>query len=357
MPFVALVAASAALVLAEPTVAHQEVPGVTNVLDSVEPELPAGVTIQVQRSVADQLVAENAGDVALEVLGEESEAFLRIGPEGVEADVASPEWHRSNSPDGLITLPEGVSATAEPQWVRVSPDPSWGWFDHRLHEAPVTREPTVGPGEDLVLDRWEIPMRVGETPILVRGRRIFSRPAGRFHHVIESPIPGMQVSVLEGNVPAIFLTAPGQSDVELLGADGEPFARFGAEGAEVNDASPTWALTARRDGEFDASGPVGAGVKPRWRRVNPSPQLIWLEPRAVPPVEGRDHEWSVPARWQGRSVALQGRSEWIADPEPPSQKSSFAPALIRAAVAGVVVFLFLLARRRRGERAPQDGHR
>ncbi|MBW3536975.1 MAG: hypothetical protein KY395_04280, partial [Actinobacteria bacterium] len=217
--YVATAAALSAVALVEPTAAHQEVAGVTNVLDSVEPALPEGVTIQVTRSVADQLVAENTSGVALEVLDDEGEAFLRIGPGGVEADVASPEWHRSNSPEGLPTLPDGVSETAEPQWVNVSPDPSWGWFDHRLHEAPVAMPPAAAPGEDVVLDRWEVPMRFGETSIRVRGRRLFSRPAGWFRHEIESPIPGMRVSVLEGNVPAIFLTARGQADVELLGVE------------------------------------------------------------------------------------------------------------------------------------------
>ena len=346
--------------VAQPAWAHREVIGVTSVLDSVEPPLPDGVTVQVVRSVADQVVAANTTATPLVVLDEAGEPFLRIGPAGVEGDVASPAWHRSNSPEGDGGLPEDASPAYESHWVLISTDPSWGWFDHRMHEEPYIAPRYTAPGEQVVLDRWTIPMRLGETELEVRGRRLFSYPAGRFAHEISSPIPGMQVSVLDGKMPAIFLTAPGQPDVELLGVDGEPFARFGPAGAQVNDASPTWALTARRDGQFGTSAPVGSDSEPRWRVVNPEPQLIWLEPRALPPAEGRDHAWSIPARWQGREVALEGRSEWIPAPVALARDETFPVAAV-VGVTGVVLlgvgaWLVGFGLRRGRKRAAQNRH-
>ena len=348
--------------VAEPSFAHREVDGVTSVLDSVEPPLPDGVTVQVVRSVADQVIAANTTATPLEVLDDAGRPFLRIGPAGVEGDVASPEWHRSNAPEGNVGVPEDAWPAREPHWVQISTDPSWGWFDHRMHDEPVAAPPNVARGEEVVIDRWMIPMRLGETAVQVRGRRLFSYPAGRFDHQISSPIPGMQVSVLDGKMPALFLTAPGEPDVELLGVDGEPFARFGPAGAEVNDASPTWALTARRDGQFDTSAPVGADLDPRWRVVNPEPQLIWLEPRALPPAEGRDHSWSIPARWAGREVALDGRSEWVPAPVlgagdgDGSFPLTAVVAVTAVALASVGGWLVGFGLSRRRKRAAQDRH-
>jgi len=333
-----------ALALAGPAVGHEEVPGVTNVLDGLVPPAPDGVTVQVTRSVADQMVVENTTSSDLEVLDSAGRPFLRIGPRGVEGDLASAEWARSNAPGGGLVRPDPPIAVAPSMWVQVSTEPTWGWFDHRLHRVALATPPDVAAGDTVELERWQIPMRIGGRPLVARGRRLFSRPAGSFRHEITSQIEGVEASVLDGKVPAIFLRAVGEApDLTLLGIDGELFVRLGPGGAEVNEASPTWALSARSRGGFMPDGPIGPGTQPRWRRENSAAQLTWLEPRAVPDSEGEDVAWSVPGRAGAESASLRGRSIWV--PADNSQAGAARlPWVNIAGLAGLVVLLGLAAR-------------
>ena len=305
-------------------------------LDTIEPPPPAGLTVQVTRSVADQVVVENTTPEDLEVLADDGEAFLRIGPRGVEGNVASREWNRSNAPDGVPSAFE--RGRIPPSWMLVSTEPSWGWFDHRLHRVPMARAPRSEPGQTTVLERWEIPMRLGGRPLVARGRRLFSRPAGHFRYEMTEQIPGSRAGVLDGPVPAISLRAEDSvGELLIVGTDGEPFARFRHGVAEVNEASPTWALTARARGAFHPTSPIGPEEPPRWRAENQSPQLTWLEPRAIAP-EGADFAWFVPARLDGRPVALRGRTRWVA-----ASNRRPTPAWVVPAGATVAGLLFAAA--------------
>jgi hypothetical protein len=109
-----------ALTAVPEAVGHEEVPGIRNVLVSVEPAPPDGVTVDVVISAADQVVVSNTTDELLEVPGADAEPFLRIGPDGVEANFRSPTWHRTLNPDEGGALPPEADAAAEPQFVRVS---------------------------------------------------------------------------------------------------------------------------------------------------------------------------------------------------------------------------------------------
>lgn len=281
-----------------------------SVLDRVDPPAPAGLTIQVTRSVADQVVVENLTSDPLEVLGEDRRPFLRIGPAGVEADTSSADWFRSNAPEGAFAVPDTAGAGRPPTWELVSKDRFWGWFDHRLHPSGLTTAPQAEPGETVVLDEWEIPMRLGGEPLRVIGRRLFARPAGYFRNAIVEQIPGAEAAVLDGKVPAVFLRLVDPSrELTLIGASGQPFARLSAAGTEVNEANRTWMLTARSRGAFDPETPIGG--EPRWRTESSAPQLTWLEPRAIPKRDGVDFEWIVPGGLGGESVALRGRSVWV----------------------------------------------
>ena len=101
--------------VSQPAWAHREVIGVTSVLDSVEPPLPDGVTVQVVRSVADQVVAANTTATPLEVLDEAGEPFLRIGPAGVEGDVASRRGIGRTPPRAM----EGCPKTPRPHTILI----------------------------------------------------------------------------------------------------------------------------------------------------------------------------------------------------------------------------------------------
>src|SRR5680860_1141193 len=79
---------------AVPAGAHGADPGIRYQLTDV-PEVE-GLTVQVVRGLAGQLVLANTTDQVVEVLDDDGRAFLRIGPNGVEADVGSPTWQASD---------------------------------------------------------------------------------------------------------------------------------------------------------------------------------------------------------------------------------------------------------------------
>jgi hypothetical protein len=99
--------------VASPAAAHEVDPAIRFVID----EAPAveGISVQVGTSVTAQLVLSNTSDRPVEVLGDRGQPFLRVGPDGVEANLAAPEWYLSNSPFGDGQVPASASAGAEPR--------------------------------------------------------------------------------------------------------------------------------------------------------------------------------------------------------------------------------------------------
>lgn len=103
---VACAAALAALGAAAPVaLAHGERdPAVRAVVDAA----PAGLTARVAPGVAQRLELVNSTREPVEVLGEGGQPFLRIGPGGVEANVAAPAWYASGNPDAVFRPGPGI---------------------------------------------------------------------------------------------------------------------------------------------------------------------------------------------------------------------------------------------------------
>ena len=262
--------------------AHGTDPAIRTVLDVVEPAIP-GVEIQVQASVSAEVVAENTTATELAVLAETGEPFLRIGPEGVLANLASPSWYLSNSPFGDAEVPESASPDAPPRWGRVSREPAWGWFDHRLHPEP-RGVPTSLPadGDPLRLARWSIPFRYGDETVVARGRIVYAPAPGAVTARLqgpERPFEGVAVQLAPGRIPGLYVTNRGTTPVVVLGADDEPFLRIGPDGVEANRHSPTWIDNARaRDQDLTAAAAeADPDAAPDWTLVSSSPSTSWLE--------------------------------------------------------------------------------
>lgn len=365
---------AAAIVASGPDAgAHEEVPGVSSVVDSIQPALPAGVKVQTLVSVADQMVVENRTDTELVVLGDAGEPFLRIGPGGVHANLNSPTWYRSNDPTGTATPPERADPKAEPVFARASKEPTWGWFDHRLHRRALAGAPAVDDADKPVrLEEWEIPMRYGSTAVLVKGHREYRFPPGAFAADVVSTPAGVKVAALGGgSVPLLALTATAAStqNVTVLGEGGEPMARLTPTGLEVNEASPTWVFTAESKGGYRRVEPVGAGEPPRWVKSGGN-QLSWLERRAqvvTPDGIGRPGQrktWTVPVLVGDTAGAIEGVTTWVSSKLPerpvpevevkgPSEGDGWPVqvalgAVGAAAVVGVYFGVARLRRRRAG---------
>lgn len=172
---VVLAALLATASAAAPAWAHGSDPTLVPSLTEIRPALPADVVVQVRTGYSEQMLVANPTDVPLTVLDPDSTPFLRLSAAGVFANVTAPFFHgTANPPDAPPQIPEFARPGAEPRWVQVSADHSYGWFEPRLHPFTPGSEPVGGrPGESSqrreVLAEWEVHMRYGDRPVTAEG--------------------------------------------------------------------------------------------------------------------------------------------------------------------------------------------
>ena len=294
-------------------------------LDPLAPEL-AGVRAQVQRTVTHQLVIENTTDRVLEVLDERGVPFVRIGPDGVEGNLASPAWYRGYAPDGRVppSLLERIQKGDPPaaRWVRARREPTWGWFDSRV--AANAQETTHGPR------RFEVPVRIGGVASALRGQFVpLPKRTGTLSARLLSAgelAPGVRIALVPGRVASFLLQSDAREPVTVLGRDGEPFVRLSPAGVEANLHSATFADAARLRGGASLALEPDADAEPRWERLTPTPSYGWVDLRTAYPEDevpekvaqgGKRVEllrWAVPVRiGEGGAapvVRVLGVTEW-----------------------------------------------
>jgi hypothetical protein len=374
-PLVALAAGLAAAAWpALPVRAHEQDPHLRTVLESVIPAPPAGVVISVARSViAAEMLVENHTSQEVQVLTATGRPFLRIGPQGVLADLDTPDWYQSNNPYGTAVVPPAAQEPqAPPRWGRVSHDPAWGWFEHRMHPAPALDLPSPPASGVQTISRWIVPLRYGTEELRALGRVEYVTFRGQFSAALTSsstPFQGVRVAVVPGRMPGLFLSNSGTEPVVVMGRGGEPFLRVGPAGTEVNLHSPTWVDNLLAQG-VSPTVEADAAASPEWQQVHQEPRMAWLEarglyPREIPPahVAAADHptvvvRWSIPlVRGAARST-LTGETSFIPTPRPApagATTSDDAGSLVAGAAMwlglGALLAggaLLVRARRRRG---------
>lgn len=292
--------------------AHSADPRVRTSLDEVTPVLPDAVVVQVQASLAAQLVADNPTPTPLEVIGADGRPFLRLSSAGVEADVVHPDFLTTSSPGGAA--PPGTAGGRPARWARISTGTSWGWFDHRLHPDDLNAPPDEQ--REARLASWTVPLRYGDTPVEARGEVTFAPLLGTFVATADPAPAPLQVQALPGRLPGLFLSNPQRRPLTVLGRDGEPFLRFGPAGVEVNTVSRTHVEDRQARGE--AAGPPSP--EPVFEVVDPTgTSYTWLDarlryPDELPPDDvlaaaepAVVERWEVPV--QG-APALTGQVRW-----------------------------------------------
>lgn len=219
----------------------------------------------------------------------------------------------------------------------------------------------LGQGErEATLADWRIGLRYGDRPAVIEGRLFFSPLLGTLQQRLTSPqILGDSafVQLLPGAVPGLFVENGGEEPVTVLGRSGEPFARSGLEGVEVNVRSLSHVDDQRLQGE-SPEVVADAGAELLWREMGDAPRYNWLEPRAAfereqPPQEVLNAgesatvlEWAVPARLaDGATQEITGRTTWLPLTPPTAQSDGgvptalwvAAPLALLAALAGALV--------------------
>jgi hypothetical protein len=320
--------------------AHEQDPHVRTVVESVIPALPPGVTVDVRNTaVSAEMLVENHTPTEVQVLSAAGRTFLRIGPQGVLGDLATPEWYQSNNPYGSANIPTRAAVpNAPPFWGRASHEPAWGWFEHRMHPKALLDLPPAPASGVQTISRWIVPLRYGTQDFRVLGRVDYVTFKGGYKAVLTStptPFDGVKVSVIPGRLPGVFLDNPGTVPVVVTGRSGEPFLRIGPAGTEANLHSPSWVDNLKGHGdtptvEADAAAP------PQWQPIHPEPRMLWLETRGfytkeIPPAEisARTEptvllRWSVPLTRGAATATLTGTTSYV--PNAPAATAGAAGA-------------------------------
>ena len=318
--FPRLLVAVLLLLLSVPAQAHSYAdPALRTVLDGVSPALPTGVVVEVVPSVVDELRLTNPTAQPLEVLAVGGEPFLMISADGVLANLASPDWYLTGTPEGGPPVPADVlrqKGKGPARWLRVSRDPVWTEFDPRLR-PDITVPPDVrAKGQEAVLAVWRIPLRYAGKPLAATGHVAFTPIRGGFT-VSTDPAPaGLTVTPLQGELPGLLLKVGPGLDVTVLGSAGEPFLRLAHDQVQAYLPSPSWAADQRARGRT-------VQVGDSWALVGRGATYSWLDPRLrypsdLPPADvlARSRPtvvqtWSIPVTIDGAAKALTGTVTWV----------------------------------------------
>jgi hypothetical protein len=180
-----------------------------------------------------------------------------------------------------------------------------------------------------------------------------------FRSAVESirPAPsGLTVRVLDSDDELQLRNETGRTIV-ILGYDGEPYLRFSGDGVFRNARSPASYLNLDRYAKVDVPAEADPKAPPRWERVATGAiwawhdhRIHWMSPIDPPRVRAnpdRPHhlfDWQVPARIEGRRLAISGRLDY----SPPADDRSLLPLVIGAGlgVAITAAGIAILVRRR-----------
>jgi hypothetical protein len=313
------------LALAGPAAAH---PGHNSriIVEDVSPAVK-GVEVTAVSDGVGKIRLATSGSTVAEVLGNDGEPILRIGPGGVDANTASPDWYRVNEPLGIAEVPPTAKPGAPVQWVRVSAVRRWEWFDHRFH-------PSAKP-----IFQWAIPLRVDGKPAKIRGH--IAASAGTFQITpATAGLPaGVTVTGISGPLPSIKVANDGRKPVTVLAPGGEPFARIGHNGTKINVRSSVWVPTAQTGNRSLLDSVIDPSAQPKFELVSPTADLIWPDPRVVPtPAQvnaGKGSKWTFPLETaDGKRVTVSGSTKLVAaKPEPSPSSTPVAAATATAAGA------------------------
>ncbi|MGH8529856.1 MAG: hypothetical protein ACRETN_08445 [Nevskiales bacterium] len=313
-----------------PVLAHAPTASAVRTTLNPLPETLAALRVQLHETLAAQLVIENPTGTALEILDAQGRSFLRIGPDGVRADMAALAWYQSFVPGGVPAPLAIADGAAKPRWVQVRHASSWGWFDPRLRAEQIQLTDAQRKAvESKTLGVWRIPVRYGDVHTELSGEFVYEPPLpGGFESRLTSApelTPGLRVRLVPGAPPALLLENNSARSVTVIGAGGEPMLRFKQDRIYANLRSPSWRASGRSFNTASAQAEA-ATSEVLWTLVGRATRYSWLEPRAGSPQrrpsgevmragQRRElHRWKIPVLIDQQPVSIEGVVEWVPAP-------------------------------------------
>jgi hypothetical protein len=170
---VAALALASALVLAPAqALAHGGNPNFRSEINSIQPPLPSGVSIEVlDYDSYLQLKDMQGHEVVLD--GYRGEPYARIEKDGtVQVNERSPAFYLNDSRfETDVTVPKSANPQAPPRWKTVDDSGTFIWHDHRMHWMIAGQLPpqVKDKSQKTKIFTYEIPMTVDGTKTTLHG--------------------------------------------------------------------------------------------------------------------------------------------------------------------------------------------
>lgn len=312
--------AAVVLAVAAPALGHGGGIGLVPVLGPLDDVLPDEVEVRVVGTqVSSLLEVANPTDEVLEVQQADGTPWLRISAAGVEVASAAIDTYATTNPTGGSVPNDVLGGDRENSWVRVTDEPRWSWFEHRMHPEGIAPTAAAAQGAAELLD-WEVAATYGGQDVVLGGTVELRPPTGTISAGLTTDVPdGIELQALPGGVPGLLLALDGATEVVVVGVSGEDYLRYGPDGVEVDVASATHRAVEAARGS--ALPPLEGPAEPDWQPVTSASTHAWLETRARAPIDipedvrtgGQPVDlvtWEVPLRIDGAPVVVAGVTRW-----------------------------------------------
>lgn len=156
-----------------------------------------------------ELVRTTANDV--EIVGYEGEPYIRLGTDGVFENFNSPSHYTNLDRFARTVAPPTASATAEPNWVKLSDGNSVRWHDHRTHWMDPTPIQAVrdDPGvERVIFPANRVDLVVDGTPVVAIVRVTWLPPPSRMAWLVSTSLLACAVLAALVLIPSLRRFGP-----------------------------------------------------------------------------------------------------------------------------------------------------
>ncbi|OJU81284.1 MAG: hypothetical protein BGO11_08225 [Solirubrobacterales bacterium 70-9] len=168
LPVAAIALALACVLAPAQALAHGGNPNYRSEINSFQPPLPSGVSIEVlDYDSYLQLIDQHGHEVLL--YGYDGEPYARIEKDGtVQVNQRSPATYLNDSRFAEETVPASADAKAAPEWKTVDSSGTFIWHDHRMHYMSRSLPPSIeDTAEKQKVFNYTIPMSVdGQNTVL-----------------------------------------------------------------------------------------------------------------------------------------------------------------------------------------------
>jgi hypothetical protein len=172
LPLAVIALALACVLAPAQALAHGGNPNYRSEIDSIQPSLPSGVTIEVLNYDSYfQLLDQHGHEVV--IYGYNDEPYARIEKDGtVQVNERSPATYLNDSRfETDVTVPKSADPKAPPEWKTVDDSGTFIWHDHRMHWMIANQLPTqvTDKSRKTKIFDYEIPLTVDGKDTTING--------------------------------------------------------------------------------------------------------------------------------------------------------------------------------------------